>query len=431
MENIDCSKDENCCECEKYDKLGGSTIKGKIKEFLDRYQSNIESSVQIYELDPSIGNRTTINIPILLQTSIQDLGEFSILSEDWEPGVEYKSGNVVMYNNNVWEKIEGGADGHYSDTFKEMYFSNLNDLSYYDKLSYEDTEGGLSSGITDQTNGWILYNLDNSSYNLYCDGHTESKINSFKRENELLVDNVGNKLNGIYDGRVTQFCWLDLPFFPNTTYDLTKINDNTFWGNLLTKMEFYYEDLSNQTVILTTQDFKTKTCIESIKHLIDNYGNSSVNKVIKCKITYNIGCIIEVSENEIFSIEGEEGIEYVDTVTLVPSQEAYYVDSKNFVLVNYYDMVWDKITYVSNGTEISVNKSYFKYKVKSEVQNGFINAPIVKEEYKIRTSSLENIDSNIYIQRGRSRALDNHLKLLEVKSLNSLINYGNSQFNII
>ena len=74
---------------------------------------------------------------------------------------------------------------------------------------------------------------------------------------------------------------------------------------------------------------------ENLPKLIKEHGNSSVNNVIKCKITYNIGCIMNVSEGKIFSIYGEEGVEYVDIVTLVPSQDAYYVDSKNFVLVIY------------------------------------------------------------------------------------------------
>ena len=45
--------------------------------------------------------------------------------------------------------------------------------------------------------------------------------------------------------------------------------------------------------------------------------------------------------------------------------------------------------------------------------------------------SLENIESNIYIDRGVARSFDYHLKLFEVGSLEGLENYGNSWFRII
>ena len=79
---------------------------------------------------------------------------------------------------------------------------------------------------------------------------------------------------------------------------------------------------------------------------------------------------------------------------------------------------------------ILINPFVYKYQINTleyYKENDFI----FKEEYKMRSSSIEKINSDIYIQRGLSKSLDNHLKLLEVKTIESLTKYGNSQFNIL
>ena len=55
----------------------------------------------------------------------------------------------------------------------------------------------------------------------------------------------------------------------------------------------------------------------------------------------------------------------------------------------------------------------------------------IREEHNIGKSTIEKIDANIYINRGNSRVLDPHLRLLEVKTLESLEETGNGFFNII
>lgn len=624
----DCSESDDCCDCEKYKALGGENILSQLKTFLRTYNNTQRITTA----------ETYINIPIIIQNSIDDLGEFSIFCEEWEPGVSYNKNDIVLYNENVW-KLTGDTSGYFSPTFKEMYFSNLSNLSYSDKESYSDTEGGLDNGITKSTDNWelsscgsytinsktysydehgkivydpifkditkkykiikekcflinnqlcvveqqdyIIYNnlkikvlymddaiksnpyiihdgktyyanydtnlgfyfifdtydycshdvdipkyeinsnnvifyggryhevLESSSsitingvsyvmadgysnvngtYHIYkgtrlyednslgeyyaklvigqtakngrkgytisddtlylyddyqvydlnkVSGNTESKINSFKRVDDIVCDNVGNKLDGIYhkDESIEENCWIDLPFSPNSVYDLSSTeNENIYWGNLLESMEFYYLDMNgnkgSKKTITCSDIVGGKTCLDTIKELVGEINSKTMYYDIKCDITYYIGCQI-ISESNVYKLN-DGGIKYIDTVSLIPSKGNYFIDGKNSFPINYYKMVWEKIPYVSNGEEITIDKSYFEYGIETNVDKlGFINSPIIKEEYRLRTSSLENVESDIYIQRGLSRALDNHLKLLEVKSLESLTNYGNSQFNII
>jgi hypothetical protein len=56
--------------------------------------------------------------------------------------------------------------------------------------------------------------------------------------------------------------------------------------------------------------------------------------------------------------------------------------------------------------------------------------PTFREEYKLGISTLENVDSDIYIDRGINSAFEKHLKLGEVHTLESLIKYNNGYFKI-
>ena len=57
--------------------------------------------------------------------------------------------------------------------------------------------------------------------------------------------------------------------------------------------------------------------------------------------------------------------------------------------------------------------------------------PTFREEYRFGVSVIENVDSDIYIDRGINAAFEKHLKLGEVTSLEALEQYGNGYFKIM
>ena len=57
--------------------------------------------------------------------------------------------------------------------------------------------------------------------------------------------------------------------------------------------------------------------------------------------------------------------------------------------------------------------------------------PTYREEYRFGISALENVDSDIYIDRGINAAFEKNLKLGEVTSLEALEQYGNGYFKIM
>ena len=66
-----------------------------------------------------------------------------------------------------------------------------------------------------------------------------------------------------------------------------------------------------------------------------------------------------------------------------------------------------------------------------DTYNNIHVTPTLKQEYMLGISSLENIDSDIYIERGINAAFEKHLKLGEVTSLEALEQYSNGYFKII
>ena len=91
-----CSATTNCCECTEYVNRGGSTMANALQSAYNNMQSVISS---ISVCTPAM------ELPVSLQVSIDDLGEFSIFSEEYKLGVDYR--NASGYG--ATENTEGGS----------------------------------------------------------------------------------------------------------------------------------------------------------------------------------------------------------------------------------------------------------------------------------------------------------------------------------
>ena len=80
---------------------------------------------------------------------------------------------------------------------------------------------------------------------------------------------------------------------------------------------------------------------------------------------------------------------------------------------------------------ISPTEIYHKDKFNDfENNNGVVVSPLVRTEFNLASSMPQNIEADIYIDRGISAAFEKHLKLQEFRSMESLENYGNGWFKI-
>lgn len=288
----------------------------------------------------------------------------------------------------------------------------------------------------------------------YITGYTESKLSSLFSDDIVMYDAIGNKLPGLLRKEDKKYVepsegeWLDIFYKPMNMSHLSKEDENKCWGNIIEELLFYYEDkngnIIGETKIAYSISSNTySSSLEAISECIEKknvlekedkigkkYGYLSD---LKCDIKYHMGATFTYDGKSV-TID-DSGVTYIDTVSLIPSKCYYYISPTFCYELNYYDLQWEYINYNNNDYNnklMSVHKAKFIIPTMTNDNDyGFTAFPLLREEYKFGTSSLENIKTDIYIDRGTSRAIDSHLKLMEVHSMESLENYGNSSFNII
>ena len=208
---------------------------------------------------------------------------------------------------------------------------------------------------------------------------------------------------------------------------------------------------------------------------------------ISCDITYYKGATLSRREGSTFNLASRErgdvhkidsgssktyyyqnyGVEYNETVEFVKKDVEYYLkkpkDEDKYLPLRSEDPCNHSISYpvtiytmkqdisrVENSqydsdymvalanfkTNINVfgmNEDSYSEKYNGEMarHNNLQVFPVYREEYKLGISSLENIDSDIYIDRGINAAFEKHIKLGEVTSLEALEQYGNHFFKMM
>ena len=220
-----------------------------------------------------------------------------------------------------------------------------------------------------------------------------------------------------------------------------------------------------------------RTALEAI-HLAKNEAMDDISSkgydeniidfnTVYCDIIYNIGASLQVDSGYTYELaeydEGPKfhlGVEYTETVKFVKTESEYCLKMKpkktlpmdelttsgqslSYVVYTYEleqemeNIINDKgVMYeapmANFKTEINViddegKSSYDEYDIKNEIDT----TPTYKEEYLLGISTKENVDSNIYIERGINAAFEKHLKLQEISSMEGLLNYGNGFFKIM
>lgn len=361
-----------------------------------------------------------------------------------------KYGNIT-YNKVLNYCIINGENVLLSDSLKTVSQILTNDeyVLKEDNLilgDYLDSLTNTSIGyITDSNYLYIA-----SPFTIYksdeITGYTESKLSSFIAATDVVYDNLGNKLPGTYidSQQLKDGDLIGLLYKPNTTIHLSKEYDergniikNRYWGDYLSEIILYYTDVNNN--ILTSE--KKLNIDGNLKEIIDSLNTELDGKEGKliCKFIYYMGCIINIEERTSNVELIDSGVKYIDTTELVENTYKYFFNDYTCYIVKYYDIVHDEINYRNDTYNFNsyVNKSEFSTKITNFIKddkfvcNGWVDFPVIREEYRLGSSSLSNIDVDVDIDRGTARAFDQHIKLLEVNSLESLEQYGNGYFNII
>lgn len=243
-----------------------------------------------------------------------------------------------------------------------------------------------------------------------------------------------------------------------------------------------------------TQKFSTPSGYTSLKaiqlatEVKDTLEESGKTKFMKddiyCDITYYVGATLSRIEGKQYNLSSKArgdkhntsngefyysnyGVEYIETVRFVKTNWEYYLkkpkDEESTLPSKRKDPCKHSISYPvyvyvltqdltrvdesQYDTEYSVPMADFKFEINVFSGNSDTFAdrypeemtkhndlqvfPTYREEYRFGISALENVDSDIYIDRGINAAFEKHLKLGEVTSLEALEQYGNGYFKIM
>ena len=452
---------------------------------------------------------------------------------------------------NEYYKTTGYTVNEYGDT---LYCINgvkfYNDASVTGGLEDYTLEGYDTPSCTDE-NGKNIIKIepfmddDKCVFTIYSveeiTGHTVSKIADIRLYN-VLTDDIGNTIEGIYDLRASgatahqppEGTELELIYQVGNTANINRFSQsmddmdeiivaktkngwsdfrNYFVGDIITKMTFYYKDYNDNIVNDTVyyaeldsgdtriiydhngaQKFSTPSSYTSLKaiqlatEVKDTLEESGKTKFMKddiyCDITYYVGATLSRIEGKQYNLSSKArgdkhktsngefyysnyGVEYIETVRFVKTNWEYYLKKPKdeestlpskrkdpckhsisypvYVYVLTQDLTrvdesqYDTEYYVPMADfkfEINVfsgNSDTFgeKYPEEMAKHNDLQVFPIYREEYRFGISALENVDSDIYIDRGINAAFEKHLKLGEVTSLEALEQYGNGYFKIM
>lgn len=412
-------------------------------------------------------------------------------------------------------------------------------LEGYDTPSCTVDENGnniikIEPFMDDEHSIFTIYSVDEIT------GQTVSKLSDIRLYN-VLTDDVGNTIEGIYDLRASwatahqppQGTELELIYQVGNTANIQRFSQtkddmddiisdyderNYFVGDIITKMTFYYKDYDGNVVNDTiryaelgsddvryiydynsSEEYSTPSGYTSLKaiqlatEVKDTLEESGKTKYmyddIYCDITYYVGATLSRKEGKEYNLASKArddkhktskdvsdeqyhyysnyGVEYTETVRFVKTNWEYYLKkpkNENSILPSkrkkpcnhsvsypiYVYVLTQDLTRVDESqykTEYSVPMADFKFEInifsgngdtfgekypeEMATHNNLQVFPTYREEYRFGVSSIENVDSDIYIDRGINAAFEKHLKLGEVTSLEALEQYGLNFFKII
>ena len=258
---------------------------------------------------------------------------------------------------------------------------------------------------------------------------------------------------------------------------------NYFVGDIITEMVFYYKDTEGNAIDDTkvTADTPTSgetTSLSSITKSTEEKERIEQSMVVEgnvpvttdiftfdddiyCDITYYIGATLQrTGEDKPFELAEDtgdmtfnHGVRYTETVKFIEKDVQYYL--KNVIkkqipmtenTVSAHSISYPVICYVMEQEKTRIESDFNNYYYCAlahfemtmctstndfELYNGTQTIPIFRQEYKMGTACIQNVDSDIYIDRGINAAFEKHIKLGEVTSMESLEQYTNGYFKIM
>lgn len=143
------------------------------------------------------------------------------------------------------------------------------------------------------------------------------------------------------------------------------------------------------------------------EEVYDNYNNVNVNSVSRIK---------SMGNPRIYVFDT-----IVDTNLGTPNQ---------IYGLQYHDYSGITRTFDVNSESVTIPLTNFYYKGEGWNNTNTSLSALTKEEYLFGIISPPEVQSDVFIDRGKTTVMDMHLRLSEIKSLDELVRYGNGFYKI-
>lgn len=337
----------------------------------------------------------------------------------------------------------------------------------------------------------IIYNYTVYDANILS-GYTESYLSSV-RIPSVYTDDMGNPMPGRYsapeylheteyetgttyevrgvsyaqpaEGEILDLYYQVGSALNITPFDIPEEGGDTkyFTADIIEQMSFFYKSKDTSEPITETQvtinldtSFSGRSnldaiaeCEEKAREYFSGDGFTEIpDSEITCEFVYHLGATVYYDSGDTtYKLYGNgTSVKYVERVHLVPKTCIYYLHELEYYPVRYYEVVpeTENVVFDDFGQKIvTVARSTFFKKVNlwrkdtqaseiaSEAGKQYTALPLMRTEGNLGMAIQQNIDEDIYINRGLSAAFERYVKLGEVSTMEALANYGNGWFKML
>lgn len=366
-EESDCANSENCCDCSEFFKRGGHRMTKKINDWL-----------KSLSFENAATNSATLTYQISLSTSIDDMGEMSIFSNEYKENTDYSP--------TITDKINGFSGGTVvhrpiiTDEETGNVFIDENTYMIKDDANKGYVQNKYKENVFDEKQ-WVDY----TAYyiNKYPDEFTtDSMFYSFNRKNEIVFNPNNRKMIEKYKVDLTENGLININ---DTLYPIIKRKYVKFYGNansLLNGLLFPVDETADGRYFTTIND-RTFFAIKGS----DGYFYFNFKTTTKCSKQTEYDCRIEpIGTEKVDTIMCQNTLYILnDNIVEVeidgfkhkyPKLDGYVkIDNNTFFVSGRSLVEFDKIEYDTNNVPIDVYKRAKSQWVNSEtyptVRNGY------------------------------------------------------------
>ena len=236
-----------------------------------------------------------------------------------------------------------------------------------------------------------------------------------------------------------------------------------FTADIIEKMRFFYKSKNTnepieETLVVIDLDtpFSGRSNLDAIAECEEKarayFSGDSFTEVpdsqMTCEFVYHLGATVYYdSGNTTYRLYDKgTSVKYIERVHLTLQPCLYYLDEMEYYPVKYYDLIpiTENVTLndFSNKIVTVTRSTFFKTvnlwgkdtevdDIVDEVGKQYTALPLMRTESNLGMAIQQNIDEDIYINRGLSAAFERYVKLGEVSTMEALSNYGNGWFKML